>query len=162
MIERNPLMPSVLLSIGKRIFAVWSENNQTTPILWRRRDTNITCAQWSSTRISLFFIACYQGKIELWDLIARTDQPCISYKTGATIITIISQHKLALPTDILLIGDQKSNLRAFTLPPVISQPKVDDLNVSKSEMFQEIDGNLNYKIHFIDFNRNSKISLKMN
>lgn len=135
MIERNPFMPAVMLSIGKRIFAIWSENNQSTPILWRRRDTNITCAQWSSTRVSLFFIACYQGIIELWDLIARTDQPCISYKTGATIITIISQHKLTLPTDILLIGDQKSNLRAFTLPPIISQSRVDDINVSTCKMF---------------------------
>lgn len=135
MIERNPFMSEVILSIGKRIFAIWSENNQSTPILWRRRDTNITCAQWSPTRISLFFIACYEGAIELWDLITRTDHPCISYKTGATLITIISQHKLPLPTDILLIGDQKSNLRAFTLPPIISQSRVDDLNVSKSKMF---------------------------
>lgn len=131
MIERNPFIFDVILSIGKRIFAIWSENNQTTPILWRRRDTSITCAQWSPTRISLFFLACYGGNIELWDLIERTDQPCISYKTAATIITVISQHKLALPTDILLIGDQKSNLRAFTLPPSISQSKTDDLNVSK-------------------------------
>ena len=133
MIERNPFMSGVILSIGKRIFAIWNENNQSTPILWRRRDTDITCAQWSPSRISLIFIACYQGTIELWDLISRTDQPCISYKTGATIITIISQHKLPLPTDILLIGDQKSNLRAFTLPSVISQSKVDDLKVSKSK-----------------------------
>lgn len=130
MIERNPFMSDIILSIGKRIFAIWSETNQSTPILWRRRNANITCAQWSPTRMSLIFLACYGGNIELWNLIERTDQPCISYKTAATIITIISQHKLALPTDILLIGDQKSNLRAFTLPSTISQSKADDLNVS--------------------------------
>lgn len=135
MIERNPFVSEVILSIGKRIFAIWSENNQSTPVLWRRRDTSITCAEWSPTRMSLFFLACYGGIIELWDLIARTDQPCISYKTGATIITVISQHKLALPTDILLIGDQKPNLRAFTLPSVIAQPKDDDMSVSKSKRF---------------------------
>lgn len=135
MLERNPFMSGVILSIGKRIFAIWNESNPSTPLLWRRRDTNITCAQWSPTRISLFFIACYHGIIELWDLISRTDHPCISYETGATLITIISQHKLTLPTDILLIGDQKSNLRAFTLPPIISQSRADDLNVSTSKLF---------------------------
>lgn len=137
MIERNPFMSDVILSIGKRIFAIWSESNPSAPILWRRRDTTVTCGQWSPTRVSLVFLACYGGNIELWDLIARTDQPCITYKTAATIITIISQHKLALPTDILLIGDQKSNLRAFTLPPIIAQSKRDDLNVSKRKTISD-------------------------
>lgn len=129
MIEQNPFMSSVLLSIGEKIFAIWSVTNQLTPILWRRRETNITCAQWSSTRISLFFIACYDGNIELWDLLTRTDEACVSDDSGATIITVITQHKLSLSTDILMIGDQKANLRAFTLPSSISQPKDNDHHV---------------------------------
>lgn len=119
-----------MLSTGQKIFAVWSENSQSIPILWRRRETNITCAQWSPTRISLFFIARYDGIIELWDLLTRTDNACISHDAGTTIITVITQHKLSLPTDILMIADQKANLRAFTLPS-ISRPRDDDFDVSK-------------------------------
>lgn len=131
-IERNPFMPGVILSAGQKIFAVWNENNQSMPILWRRRETNITSAQWSPTRISLFFIARYDGIIELWDLLTRTDEACISYDAGTTIITVITQHKLSLPTDILMIADQKANLRAFTLPS-ISRARVDDFDVSESK-----------------------------
>lgn len=138
MIERNPLMSGVILSIGEKIFAIWSESNQSNPILWRRRKTNITCAQWSSTRMSLFFIACYDGTIELWDLLTRTDEACISHETGASIITVITQHKLSLPSDILMIGDQKANLRAFILPSALSQPKDNDHNVSRNHFIKLI------------------------
>lgn len=131
MIERNSFMPGIFLSVGENVFALWSENNQTVPILWRRRETNIQAAQWSSSRISLFFIARRNGMIELWDLLTRTDDPCISHDTGATIITVITQHKLSLPIDVLMIADQKSNLRVFTLPSSISQSKDDDRYVSK-------------------------------
>lgn len=134
MIERNPFMSSVLLSVGEKILAIWNESNQSTPILWRRRKTSITCAQWSSTRISLFFIACYEGIIELWDLLTRTDEACVSHESGATIITVITQHKLSLPTDILVIGDRKANIRAFVLPSSVSQPKDDDQNVSSFDL----------------------------
>lgn len=129
MIERNPFVSSIILSIGQNILAIWSESNQSAPVLWRRRETNITCAQWSPTRVSLFFIARYGGIIELWDLLTRSDDACISHNAGTALITVISQHKLSLPTDILMIADQKANLRAFKLPSV-SQPKDDDLNVN--------------------------------
>lgn len=128
MIERNPFVPGVMLSVGQKIFAIWHESNQSIPILWRRRETNITCAQWSSTRISLFFIARYNGIIELWDLLTRTDEACVSHDSGADLITVITQHKLKLPTDYLMIADQKANLRAFKLPS-ISQPYENDHDV---------------------------------
>lgn len=122
-------MNSVILSVGQKVLAIWSENNQSTPILWRRRETNITCAQWSPTRVSLFFIARYDGIIELWDLLTRSDDACISHDAGTSLITVITQHKLSLPTDILMIADQKANLRAFTLPS-LSRPKDNDLDVN--------------------------------
>lgn len=128
-IERNPFISDVMLSVGQRIFAIWCESNPSIPVLWRRRNTNITCAQWSPTRCSLFFIACYDGTIEIWELLTRTDDVCISYESGASIITVITQHKLSLPTDILMIADHKADLRAFTLPSSISQPKFDDHEV---------------------------------
>lgn len=132
MIERNPFNSSIFLSVGQKIFAIWSDSNTTIPILWRRRNSSITCAQWSSTRISLFFIACSDGNIELWDLLSRTDDVCISHQTSASIVTVITQHKLSLSTDILMIADHKANLRAFTLPSSISQPKSNDHDVSTS------------------------------
>lgn len=127
-------MPNVHLSVGQKIFAIWSECNQSVPVLWRRRETNITCAQWSPTRISLFFIARYDGIIELWDLLTRTDEACITHNAGTSIITVIAQHKLSLPTDVLMIADEKANLRAFTLP-TISQPIEDDHDVSKYKYY---------------------------
>lgn len=129
LVERNPFISDVLLSIGQRIFAVWSESNQSAPILWRRRESNISCAQWSSTKVSMFFIARYDGMIELWNLLTRTDCPSISYNAGATLITVITQHKLSLPTDVLLIADKKANLRVFTLPSAISKAKDGDCDV---------------------------------
>lgn len=129
MIERNPFISDVILSIGQKIFAVWDECNQSAPILWHRRESNITCAQWSPTKASLFFVARYDGIIELWDLLTRTDVPSITYDSGGSIITVITQHKLSLPMDVLIIGDRKANLRVFTLPPAVSRPKADDIQV---------------------------------
>lgn len=147
MIERNPFLSSILLSIGQNIFAIWSESNQSAPVLWRRRETNITCAQWSPTRVSLFFIARYDGIIELWDLLTRSDDACISHNAGTTLITVISQHKLSLPTDILMIADQRANLRAFTLPSM-SQPKDNDLdvNVLNNMIVVNFTGSFNLKL----------------
>ncbi|XP_031627764.1 WD repeat-containing protein 63 [Contarinia nasturtii] len=136
-IERNPFMSSINLSVGKDLFAVWSELNQSAPVLWRRRETNITCAQWSPTRISLFFVARYGGIIELWDLLTRTDEACITHDAGTNIITVISQHRLSLPTDVLMIADEKANLRAFTLP-TISQPIEDDHDKFKEFINMEL------------------------
>lgn len=137
MVERNPFMSDVILSSGEKVFAVWNESNQLVPIFWRRRKTNITCAQWSSTRVSLFFLACYQGAIELWELLTRTDDACISHESGATVITVITQHRLSLPIDILMIGDQKSNIRAFILPSVISQQHPEDQDVCIDAKFAD-------------------------
>lgn len=131
MIERNPFVSDVILSIGHNIFALWSESNQNKPIIWRRREAKITCAQWSSTNPSLFFIARYDGMIELWDLMTRTDCPVIPYDGGAMVITVITQHKLPLAIDVFLIGDVKSNLRLFIIPPAISKPKEGNLEVIK-------------------------------
>lgn len=129
-IERNPFIADVILSIGQKIVAVWYEHNQSTPLLWRRRESIITCCQWSPSRISLFFLARQDGFIELWDLLTRTDDATISHDTGRLIITVVTQHKLNMPTDILLAADQKANLRIFTMPTSISRPKTNDFNVT--------------------------------
>lgn len=102
-----------ILSIGWHIFAIWSESNPTNPVFWRRRDSIITSAEWSSTRISMFFIALYDGVIEIWDILIRTDIPIIAYDSGGILITTIAQH---ISPNVLFVADRRAFLRTFILP----------------------------------------------
>lgn len=126
--ESNPFVSSIFLSVGQKVLAVWNGNEDLVPILWRRRRKNITCAQWSPSKMSLFFIALCDGSVEIWDLLTRNDDACISYDTGATKITVKTQQLLSTNNSLIfLISDHKANIRAFTISASILQTADDDV-----------------------------------
>lgn len=113
--------------------AVWSEFFQGGPIFWRKRDHHITDGKWSLIRASVFFITRIDGNIELWDILTRTDAPSIAHNLGGHIITVISQHKLPLATDVLVVGDHKGNVRVFTPPAEFLRAVTEEVTVNLIE-----------------------------
>lgn len=71
MIEKNPFLPEILLTIGRTIVSVWKIGSNTTPILWRKRPCLLTACQWSNTRPGVFFLTRDDGSVEGWDLICK-------------------------------------------------------------------------------------------
>lgn len=70
MIEKNPFLPEILLTIGRTIVSIWS-TGYTTPILWKKRPCLLTACQWSDTRPGVFFLTRNDGCVEGWDLICK-------------------------------------------------------------------------------------------
>lgn len=71
MIEKNPFLPEILLTIGRTIVSIWKIGFNTTPILWRKRPCLLTACQWSNTRPGVFFLTRNDGSVEGWDLICE-------------------------------------------------------------------------------------------
>lgn len=128
-VERNPFISELFISIGKNIVAIWSEQLNNAPIFWRRRSSPISYCKWSSSRVSVFFLTYYDGSVEVWDLLTRIDEPCVSHALGGSVLTILSQHKLSLPHEMIAVGDQNGNLRILKLPKRIAKSIESDLEV---------------------------------
>lgn len=79
MIERNPFLPEILLTIGKTIVSIWKIGFNTTPILWRKRPCLLTACQWSNTRPGVFFLTRDDGCVEGWDLICKVFFFCLNF-----------------------------------------------------------------------------------
>lgn len=130
-VERNPFFSEIFLSIGKNIIALWSEQSFASPIFWRRRKSAISCGKWSTNRASVFFLTYYDGSVDVWDILTRIDEPCVVHNLGGNILTVLSQHKLSLPHEVIAIGDQNGNLRILKLPDRISKPVAHEIDVSR-------------------------------
>lgn len=120
----------MFLTVGQNIVAIWNEAILLSPIFWRRRENHITDGKWSLIRASVFFLIRIDGNIELWDILTRTDKPCVTDNLGGHILTILSQHKLPMAVDVVTIGDHKGNIRVFTTPAGFSKPIADEVKVS--------------------------------
>lgn len=108
----NPFHGDAFLSIGWHIFAIWSSNSTSEPVFWRRREAIITCAAWSTKRATMFFVAMHDGVVEVWDIAVRRDIPVISYDSGLTLITVITQNA---DDHRVLLADGRANTRTLIL-----------------------------------------------
>lgn len=128
----NPNHGDAVLSIGWHIFAIWSSNTLSEPIYWRRRKSIITCAEWSTKRATMFFIAMHDGVVEVWDLSIRRDIPIISYDSGLTLITVIRQNET---NHSILFADGKANTRTLMLQNYLDSKNDSAENVNRPQQF---------------------------
>lgn len=75
----------------------------------------------------MFFIALHDGVVEVWDIAIRRDIPIISYDSGLTLITVITQNDI---NDAILISDGKANTRTLMLHNRFEGGKTTDENVN--------------------------------
>lgn len=67
--------------------------------------------------------------MEFWDILIRTDEPCIAHSLGGNALTIISQHKLTLPEEVVAVGDSSGSLRILKIPEALARPMENEVNV---------------------------------
>uniref|UniRef100_A0A182QF20 WD repeat-containing protein 63 n=1 Tax=Anopheles farauti TaxID=69004 RepID=A0A182QF20_9DIPT len=120
-LERNPTVRTVFLSIGGHVLAVWSMEQKTSPIFWRKKIARVTACCWSLERVSVFFIGLSNGDFEIWDII-KTYRATVCMNVGAETLTVISQHRLANARSCLAIADQNANIRIFAIAPTFVEP----------------------------------------
>lgn len=121
-IERNPFIPEIFASIGRNIFAIWREDYQISPILWRYNDTMFTYLKWSQTRPAVFYITRNDGVFEAWDLIEKDNEPIFKEVLGGGIMTHIAEHRPKVPSKYLGVGDYNSSFRLLQLPDYFNHP----------------------------------------
>lgn len=128
--DRNPFHKNFFMSICCNIFAIWDDDSYQSPVLWRKRNGQLTCCKWSLNRPSVFFLTKADGSLEIWDLLSRTDDACLNESICGSILTTISQHRLSCPQEILGIGDHNSTFRIFVIPLIYTRHDPNEISVN--------------------------------
>lgn len=119
--NKNPIIPLLILTVGRGVFAIWRSDYPYGPIYSQRRAVELSDCKWSLTRPSVVFLTRIDGRVEIWDLLSDTQEPCLVETIGGGVLTTISQQILPMGVDCIAIGDYNSNVRIFKLPKTFSQ-----------------------------------------
>lgn len=129
-VERNPFLPDLFASVGRNILVLWTADTMWTPLLWRRSSAQLTSLVWSLDRPSVFYTNKTDGTFSAWDLLSRTDEPCLVESMGGMPLSYLLQHKLSLPQSAVLVADYNSSARLLLIPPVLKNPKENEKEVN--------------------------------
>lgn len=116
--ERNPFINDVTLTVGGKIFAIWSDKLTDRPLIWKKRPYRLTHGAWSLYKASLLFISTSEGDLETWDLLLRSDKPISVQTLSGTMLTGVSLHTLPLAKNIIGVSDVNGSFRMFLNPPI--------------------------------------------
>jgi hypothetical protein len=110
----SPFFKDILLAAGGTAFSIWREkvqvgeraifqkvydlNNKTVlkhlktgPLLQTSSFSKRICdAEWSPTRPGVFFIAKYDGTVDVWDILDRTHSPILTQSISIRRLTFVS------------------------------------------------------------------------
>ncbi|XP_047022433.1 dynein axonemal intermediate chain 3 [Helicoverpa zea] len=116
--QKNPLIDSVTLTVGGKIFAIWSDKLLGRPIIWKKRPYRLTDGVWSQYKPSILFLTNSEGDLETWDLLLKSDKPISVQTLSGTMLTGVSLHTLPLAKNIIGVSDVNGSFRMFLNPPV--------------------------------------------
>ncbi|XP_045765320.1 dynein axonemal intermediate chain 3 [Maniola jurtina] len=116
--QKNPFISHMTLTIGGKIFAIWSDKLKNRPIIWKKRPCRLTDGAWSQYKPSLLFVTTSEGDLETWDLLARSDQPISVQTLSGMMLTSVSLHTLPLAKNIIGVSDINGAFRMFLYPPI--------------------------------------------
>ncbi|XP_028171488.1 dynein axonemal intermediate chain 3 [Ostrinia nubilalis] len=114
--ERNPFINHITLTVGGKIFAIWSDKLLDRPLIWKKRPYRLTAGAWSLYKPSLIFISTSEGDLETWDLLLRSDKPISVQTLSGTMLTGVSLHTLPLAKNITGVSDVNGSFRMFLNP----------------------------------------------
>ncbi|XP_055904903.1 dynein intermediate chain 3, ciliary [Eupeodes corollae] len=88
-IERNPFFVKNFLIVGDWTARVWSEENKDFPsTLLIKKDVELLCGNWSTTRCSVFATGDLNGNLDFWDLLLDHSKPVFSLNLKHPITSI--------------------------------------------------------------------------
>ncbi|KAJ8733521.1 hypothetical protein PYW08_001819 [Mythimna loreyi] len=116
--HKNPLVDSITLTVGGKIFAIWSDKLLGRPIIWKKRPYRLTDGAWSLYKPSILFIVNDEGALETWDLLLRSDKPISVQTLSGTMLTGVSLHTLPVAKNMIGVSDSNGSFRMFLTPPI--------------------------------------------
>lgn len=115
---QNPFIANITLTVGGKIFAIWSDNLSSRPLIWKKRPYRLTDASWSNYKSSILFITTSEGSLETWDILVRSDKPIAIQTISGTMLTNVCLHTLPLSKNIIGIADANGSFRMMIVPPI--------------------------------------------
>lgn len=104
-LERNPAFLKNFLTVGDYCAKMWSDEYKDAQIVWTSNcKVPYLYGTWSGSRCTVFFIARYDGTLEVWDLLIRQDEPVLQLKLADTTLNTI---RTSDQTENVAIGDGK-------------------------------------------------------
>lgn len=126
-VQRHPLIGDVYLTCGDSCFKVWRTGVALPLYRSPTIESNVTCAVWSPGRPALVFIGRGDGKIEVWDLLDRNNEPLLVHHMVQDAITTIAFKPLPAYvtsskfTQQVAIGTNLGSFHWYTLPAILSK-----------------------------------------
>lgn len=125
-VQRHPLIGDVYLTCGDNCFKVWRAGMPLPLYISPIIGASITCASWSPGRPAMVFIGRSDGKVEVWDLLDRNNEPLLVHHMVQDAITsIIFKPLPSIPsskfTQQLAIGTNLGSFHWYSLPAVLSR-----------------------------------------
>lgn len=81
-LQRNPFFTKNFLSVGDWTTKIWSEDVRTPILSTPYARSYVTDACWSPTRPALFATAKLDGSFDVWDLLFKQNEPCLTVQVG--------------------------------------------------------------------------------
>eukprot|EP00796_Vickermania_ingenoplastis_P008397 gene8397-5879_t len=125
-VERHPLIGDVFLTCGDNGFKVWRAGLELPLYRSPTIEAGVTCAAWSPGRPAMVFIGRADGKIEVWDLLDRNNEPLLVHHMVQDAITTIAFKPLpsyisSKFTQQVAIGTNLGSFHWYNLPAVLSK-----------------------------------------
>lgn len=136
--RKNPFINDVTLTVGGKIFAIWSDKLENRPLIWKKRPYRLTDGVWSLYKPSLLFIATYEGDLETWDLLIRSDEPISIQTLSGSQLTGVSLHTLPLEKNIIGVSDANGSFKMFLNPPIFMIENASYFNRMESMIDREV------------------------
>ncbi|KAJ8733520.1 hypothetical protein PYW08_001818 [Mythimna loreyi] len=121
--HKNPHIDSLTLTVGGKIFAIWSDHLLNRPLIWKKRPYRLTDGAWSLYKPSILFIANDEGGLETWDLLLKSDKPICVQTLSGTMLTGVNLHTLPLAKNMIGVSDVNGCFRMFLNPPIFMLEK---------------------------------------
>ncbi|CCW71037.1 unnamed protein product [Phytomonas sp. Hart1] len=124
-VQHHPLITDVCLTCGDCSFKVWRLGMDAPLYASPRLSSQVTCAAWSPVRAGIVFIGTGDGRIEVWDLLDRNNEPLLVHHLVQDAISVLTFKPLPATrsrksTQHIVIGTTLGSFHWYVLPKILS------------------------------------------
>ena len=117
-LQRSPVFPELVLSVGDWNFNVWSFGRERPIFSSPPASVALTTGCWSPTRPGMLYMGRADGSVDVWDLTDSSYRPATRLMVAPTKITSMRflENEPNPKRQLLAVGDKLGNLHVFDVP----------------------------------------------
>ncbi|XP_033738311.1 WD repeat-containing protein 63-like isoform X3 [Pecten maximus] len=135
-LQRSPFFKEVVLCVGGWTFTLWKESvnvdpneakRNSGPILQSAASTvKLSAGHWSPSRPGVFYVAKVDGSVDVWDLLDKTHEPCMTQNVSPVPITSLYPFQVSQKQHLMAVGDNAGTLHILEIPWSLRQPTANE------------------------------------